>query len=107
MRFGYSLSLFQSFQDVLDSLINVGVFLYIGAIMPWSDFGNSEIGLAAWRLVVLGILVLLVRRLPWVLACRKIIPDLEDWKEATFTGWFGPIGTSRSSGSLARVLVDV
>jgi len=41
------------------------IFLYIGAIMPWNEFGNFE-QITPWRLVVLGILVMLVRRLPWV-----------------------------------------
>lgn len=34
--------------------------------MPWSEFGNFW-GITPWRLVVLGILVILLRRLPWVL----------------------------------------
>jgi NhaP-type Na+/H+ or K+/H+ antiporter len=82
----------ESFQDVIDSILNTGVFIYIGTIMPWGAFGNAEIGLQPWRLVVLGILVLLFRRLPFVLAAKKIIPDLTSWQEATFAGWFGPMG---------------
>lgn len=93
--------------------------------MPWSDFGNAEIGLSAWRLVVLGILILLFRRLPWVLLLRKLIPDLVTWQEgefrhlgislhnadiievllASFAGWFGPIGKSRRLLSIAPVLI--
>lgn len=41
---------------------------------------------------MIGILIMLFRRLPWVLATKKLIPDLVTWKEALFTGWFGPIG---------------
>ncbi|KAK9897124.1 Sodium/hydrogen exchanger [Cystobasidium minutum MCA 4210] len=82
----------ETFQDVIDSLLNTGIFIYIGTIMPWAEFGNGEIGLSAWRLVVLAILILLFRRLPWVLLARKIIPDLVTWQEACFAGWFGPIG---------------
>lgn len=48
--------------------------------------------MTAWRLVVLAILVLLVRRLPVVLALYKFIPAIKTWREAVFTGWFGPIG---------------
>ncbi|KAL7424782.1 hypothetical protein Q5752_000466 [Cryptotrichosporon argae] len=80
-----------AFQDVIDNLLNTAVFLYIGAILPWSEFGNFA-GLSPWRLVVLGILVMLLRRLPWVLAVGKFIPALETWREAAFAGWFGPIG---------------
>jgi hypothetical protein len=40
----------------------------------------------------LAILVLLFRRLPIVLALYKFIPAIRTWREAIFTGWFGPIG---------------
>jgi hypothetical protein len=40
----------------------------------------------------LAILVLLFRRLPIVLALYKWIPAIHNWREAVFTGWFGPIG---------------
>lgn len=101
----------ESFQDVLDSLLksvmltdalplcilslapsSTGIFLYIGTILPWSDFGNADLQLSAWRLVVLGVLIMLFRRLPWVIALRNVIPDIVTWQEAAFTGWFGPIG---------------
>lgn len=78
-----------AFQDVIDQLLNTGAFLYIGAILPWSGFGDH---FSPWRLVVLGILVMLVRRLPWVLALRKMIPALPSFREAAFAGFFGPIG---------------
>jgi hypothetical protein len=35
--------------------------------MPWDQFGNFW-SITPWRLVVLGICVMLVRRLPWVWA---------------------------------------
>ena len=66
------------------------MFLYIGAILPWSQF--TEFSLTPWRLVVLGILVMLVRRLPWVLALSHFIPALPTWRESIFAGFFGPIG---------------
>ncbi|ORY33688.1 Sodium/hydrogen exchanger family-domain-containing protein [Naematelia encephala] len=80
-----------AFQDVIDQLLNSGVFLFIGAILPWSQFGNFE-SITPWRLVILGILVMLVRRLPWVLLLSKWIPTLKTWREASFAGFFGPIG---------------
>ena len=80
------------FQEILDMLFNTAIFLYIGMIIPWSDYSNAELGLSGWRVVVLGICVILVRRLPWVFSAYKVIPALRNWKEAAFTGWFGPIG---------------
>ncbi|WVW82386.1 hypothetical protein I302_104393 [Kwoniella bestiolae CBS 10118] len=78
------------FQDVIDQLLNSGIFLYIGAIIPWSDF--SKYSLSPWRLVVLGILIMLVRRLPWVWALSRWIPALKTTRESVFAGFFGPIG---------------
>lgn len=40
----------------------------------------------------MAILVLLFRRLPIVLSLYKLIPAIKTWREAVFTGWFGPIG---------------
>lgn len=78
-------------QDILDMLLNAAVFIYIGAIIPWG-FYHTEGGIEAWRIVVLGITVLLLRRPPWVIASMKIIPALSTWGEAAFAGFFGPIG---------------
>ncbi|PWN22554.1 hypothetical protein BCV69DRAFT_281530 [Microstroma glucosiphilum] len=78
-------------QDILDMLLNAAVFIYIGAIIPWG-FYHTDGGIEAWRIVVLGITVLLLRRPPWVIASMKIIPALSTWGEAAFAGFFGPIG---------------
>ncbi|WWD17799.1 hypothetical protein CI109_102241 [Kwoniella shandongensis] len=78
------------FQDVIDQLLNSAIFLYIGAIIPWSDFNHFQI--TPWRLVILGILVMLVRRLPWVIVLSRWIPSLCTMHESLFAGYFGPIG---------------
>lgn len=78
--------------DIIDLLLNLGVFVYIGAIMPWSSFSNDIVGLSFWRLVVLAILVLLFRRAPVCLLLKPLIPVLRTYREALFVGWFGPIG---------------
>ncbi|KAG2226461.1 hypothetical protein INT45_014205 [Circinella minor] len=80
------------FQEVIDMMLNLGVFAYIGAIIPWHEFGNAEIGLSPWRLVVIAILILLFRRLPIVLALKPIMPAIKTYREAVFSGWFGPMG---------------
>ncbi|KAI5251474.1 Na+/H+ antiporter [Aureobasidium subglaciale] len=78
--------------NVIDLLINLAFFVYFGTIIPWAQFDASIIGLSAWRLVVLAILVLLFRRIPIMLALKPIIPDIKTWREALFAGHFGPIG---------------
>lgn len=77
-----------SFQEILDSLLNAAIFIYIGAIIPWADYntGSSALGIAPWRIVVLGITVLILRRLPWVVALMKAIPAITSLSEAVFAG---------------------
>ncbi|KAJ9123801.1 hypothetical protein QFC24_003577 [Naganishia onofrii] len=81
-----------AFQDVIDTLLNSAIFLYIGSILPWSDFGGGFYGIQPWRLVVLGISVMVLRRVPWVVALHRWIPTLPTWRESAFAGFFGPIG---------------
>jgi NhaP-type Na+/H+ or K+/H+ antiporter len=78
--------------NVIDLLINLAFFVYFGTIIPWAQFNSDIIGLKAWKLVVLAILILLFRRIPIMLALKPIIPDIKTWREALFAGHFGPIG---------------
>ena len=78
--------------NVIDLLLNVTYFVFFGTIVPWSDFNNADIGLSAWRLVVMAILILLLRRIPIMLALKPLIPDIKTWREALFAGHFGPMG---------------
>lgn len=77
---------------VIDLLLNLTFFVYFGAIVPWPDFDNSAIGLDVWRLVVLAVVVIFLRRIPAVLALKPFTPDIKSWREALFCGHFGPIG---------------
>ena len=98
-----------AFSNVIDLLFNCAAFIYIGALIPFEDFNDASIGVStvyhtnhknelislqldAWRLVVLTLLVLLLRRIPIILATYKWIPDIKTFREAMFTGWFGPMG---------------
>ncbi|GMM32967.1 Nha1 protein [Saccharomycopsis crataegensis] len=77
---------------VIDLLLNMSYFVYFGAIIPWEQFNNPSIGTDVWRLIVLAIVVLFLRRIPAVLALKPFIPDIKTWREALFCGHFGPIG---------------
>ena len=68
--------------------------MYIGAILPWSDFHAPDTtGITIGRLLALGLLVLLLRRIPAMLCAYKLMPNtVTSWKEALFMGYFGPIG---------------
>ncbi|RUS23553.1 LOW QUALITY PROTEIN: hypothetical protein BC938DRAFT_474964 [Jimgerdemannia flammicorona] len=61
-------------------------------VKPWGSFVDATIQLSLGRLVVLAILVLLFRRIPIVVALTRAIPAIETYREALFSGWFGPIG---------------
>lgn len=77
---------------VIDLLLNYAYFIYFGAIIPWSQFNNGEIGCNVWRLILLSIIVIFLRRIPAVMLLKPFIPDVKSWREAVFVGHFGPIG---------------
>ncbi|KAI1469382.1 alkali metal cation/H+ antiporter Nha1 C terminus-domain-containing protein [Daldinia caldariorum] len=78
--------------NVIDLLLNLAYFVYLGTIIPWEQYNNVDIGLSAWRLVVMAIFVILFRRIPIMMLLKPFIPDVKTWREALFAGHFGPIG---------------
>ena len=49
-----------SLQPTIDMLLNLSVFLWFGATCPWELFGHNAV-IPTYRLVILGILILLLR----------------------------------------------
>ncbi|ODM23653.1 hypothetical protein SI65_01242 [Aspergillus cristatus] len=80
-----------SLQPTIDMLLNLAIFMWFGAVCPWSLFANNNI-IPIYRLIFLGILVLLVRRVPIIFAMHKSIQQIENKFQAAFVGFFGPIG---------------
>lgn len=78
--------------NVIDLLINLAYFVYLGTIIPWEQYNDVEIGTTPWRLAVIAILVIFFRRIPIMMALKPLIPDIKTWREALFAGHFGPIG---------------
>ena len=78
--------------NVIDLLLNLAYFVFLGAIIPWEQYNNVELGMVPWRLVVISIMVIFFRRIPALIALKPIIPDVKNWREALFAGHFGPIG---------------
>lgn len=68
--------------------------MYIGTAIPWQEFHQPDTtGITYPRLLGLGVLVLLFRRIPALLLTYKTMPGvIKNWKEAVFMGYFGPIG---------------
>lgn len=78
--------------NVIDLLLNLAYFVYLGAIIPWGQYNAPQFGLTPWRLVVIAIFVIFFRRIPVMMALKPLIPDIKTWREALFAGHFGPIG---------------
>lgn len=80
-----------SLQPTIDMLLNLAIFMWFGAVCPWSSFANNNI-IPIYRLIFLGILILLVRRLPIIFSMHTYIHQIEHKLQAAFVGFFGPIG---------------
>lgn len=82
-----------SLQPTIDMLLNVTIFIWFGAVCPWHTFVSNDV-VPIYRLIFLGILVLLFRRLPMLLSLHTAIHQVQNWRQAFFMGFFGPIGVS-------------
>jgi NhaP-type Na+/H+ or K+/H+ antiporter len=82
-----------SLQPTIDMLLNLSIFIWFGAVCPWGSFTANSV-VSIYRLVLLGILILLLRRLPILFALRKYIHQIDGRRQAVFMGFFGPIGVS-------------
>ncbi|KAI9144447.1 Sodium/hydrogen exchanger family-domain-containing protein [Paraphysoderma sedebokerense] len=81
-------------QETLDNIINLAFFVYFGTLIPWDSYYaiDSSQSLSLWRMLVLGLVVMIGRRLPIVVALFKFTPSFITLREAIFAGFFGPIG---------------
>lgn len=82
--------------NAIDLLLNSSMFVYFGTIIPWSDLGgrriSSAVSISPGPMIGFLILVLLLRRIPFVLLLRPITPHIRTFSEALFCGHFGPMG---------------
>ncbi|EPR79068.1 Na+/H+ antiporter [Spraguea lophii 42_110] len=89
MVFAYNRTLVNDIKDshlyeVIDLLCNLSFFIFFGASIPFAQI--------KLKYIIVGIVLLFFRRLPVVLAFKEFVPQLFNYKEAVFAGWFGPIG---------------
>lgn len=75
--------------SIIDLLLNSTMFIYFGSIIPWQQFRDH---LSPWKLTLCTVLILVLRRLPSILAMKPLIPEIKTWNEAIFCGHFGPMG---------------
>ncbi|GAA5939840.1 uncharacterized protein JCM15063_004319 [Sporobolomyces koalae] len=81
-----------NFSSTIDLLANSAIFIYIGATMPFSAWNNVATTLTPWRMILLCLGILTLRRLPGMYALQWWIPDIKTRREAIFAGHFGPMG---------------
>ncbi|TFY83679.1 hypothetical protein EWM64_g332 [Hericium alpestre] len=82
----------EMFSSVIDLVLNCACFIYIGAWIPFEQFNAPDLGITPWRLVVLFLVIVILRRIPPLLLLYKWIPEIRNWREAMFSGHFGPMG---------------
>lgn len=76
-------------QEAVTRFFDLPIFVLLGLAVPWEGW----LGLG-WSGLVLVVAVLLVRRLPVVLALRPLLGPVGGRWDALFLGWFGPIGAA-------------
>jgi len=77
------------FASVIDLVLNCACFVYIGAWIPFNSFTIDNLGITPWRLAILTGGIMVLRRIPAILALYKWIPEITSWREALFSGHFG------------------
>ncbi|KAI4862925.1 Sodium/hydrogen exchanger family-domain-containing protein [Hypoxylon rubiginosum] len=103
--FAFSLALFITgtcgmigSDDILACFIAGNAFTWddwfrLETLDEWHSFVANGV-IPIYRLIALGILILLFRRLPFILVLYKKIPQIDGFRQAIFMGFFGPIGCS-------------
>ena len=76
-------------QEAIDRFFTLYIFVILGLNLPWQQW--LELG---WSGLFLVGAILLLRRLPAVLALKNKISSIIKWTDALFMGWFGPIGVA-------------
>lgn len=77
------------FEEGINQLMMFPALILFGMLIPWH--GWRELG---WTGIALVVAVLLLRRLPVVLALSPMLWPLRHRADTVFVGWFGPIGLS-------------
>jgi len=79
----------EEIQEAITRFFDLPIFVLIGMALPWE--GWLELG---WWGVLLAVAVLLLRRLPAVLALKPLLGELREPRDLLFLGWFGPVGAA-------------
>jgi NhaP-type Na+/H+ or K+/H+ antiporter len=76
-------------QEAIDRFFTLPIFLLLGLVLPWQEW--FQLG---WKALLIVVAILLLRRLPVILALNPLLKPLHGFPDALFVGWFGPIGVA-------------
>jgi NhaP-type Na+/H+ or K+/H+ antiporter len=79
----------ENIQEAVNSFFTLPVFGLFGLMLPWQEWVRL-----GWPGLALALAVMLLRRVPALLAIWRLTPLLERRRDVWFAGWFGPIGVS-------------
>lgn len=79
----------EEIQEAISRFFDLPIFVLLGMAIPWEGW----IGLG-WSGLLLVAAVLLLRRLPAVLALRPLLGPVRKGYDVLFLGWFGPVGAA-------------
>lgn len=79
----------EQIQEAINRFFTLPIFLLLGLVLPWQEW--LQLG---WKGLLLVVAVLLLRRLPAMLALSPLMSRLKSLPDTLFMGWFGPIGVA-------------
>lgn len=80
----------EEIQEAISRFFDLPIFVVLGMAIPWE--GWIRLG---WSGLLVVVAVIILRRLPVVLALRPLLGPLRaKGKDVLFLGWFGPIGAA-------------
>ncbi|KAK7061109.1 hypothetical protein VNI00_000845 [Paramarasmius palmivorus] len=79
----------EAFATIIDFVLNCACFLYIGAWLPFETWHSETLGTDVWRLIVLFVVVLTLRRIPAILF---LVLDVKWSPFPLITSYAGPMG---------------
>ncbi|GMF86230.1 hypothetical protein AFCA_000057 [Aspergillus flavus] len=71
--------------------LSIATFIYFGLMIPWAAVTDTP-KLSLSKIGIFVLLVLLLRRIPFIIALKRFNPDIKTYREALFCGHFGPMG---------------
>lgn len=77
-------------QEAINRFFTLPIFILLGLMLPWQQWT----ALGWWKLALLAVAVLLLRRIPAIWLLGRWIRPIHNLSETLFVGWFGPIGVA-------------